>query len=59
MGEKVLGPIRGELYKGSQVLLLAINAKGEKVLSPKQKDGTTILNFSKTKGRNYFNQYLS
>jgi hypothetical protein len=34
--------------------------KVEKVLSPKQKDRTTILKKkSKTKGRNYFNQYLS
>jgi hypothetical protein len=33
--------------------------KGEKVLSPKQKDPTTILKFVKTKGRNYFNRYLS
>jgi hypothetical protein len=33
--------------------------KGEKVLSPKQKDRTTILKFSKTKGRNYFNWYFS
>jgi hypothetical protein len=28
---------------------LAINAEGEKVLSPKQKDRTTILKISKTK----------
>jgi hypothetical protein len=35
-------------------------SKGEKVLSPKQKDcTTTILKFSKTKGRNYFNWYLN
>jgi hypothetical protein len=38
--------------------ILAINAKGEKVLSPKQKDRTIIF-FSKTKGSGYFNWYLS
>jgi hypothetical protein len=57
--EKVLGSTRGEL-KGSQVLCFwQLMTKGEKVLSPKQKDRTTILKFSKTKGRNYFNRYLS
>jgi hypothetical protein len=34
--------------------------KGEKVLSPKQKDRTTNFKISKkTKGRNHFNWYLS
>jgi hypothetical protein len=51
----------GRKYKGSQDSpFLAINAKGDKVLSPKQKDRTTtILIFSKIKRRNYFNWYLS
>jgi hypothetical protein len=40
---KVLGPIRGENEKGlSSSPFLALNAKGEKILSPKQKDRTTI-----------------
>jgi hypothetical protein len=41
--EKVLGPKGGENNKGlSSSPFLAINAKGENVLSPKQKDRTTI-----------------
>jgi hypothetical protein len=52
----------GEYSKGSQVLRFwRLKPKGEKVLSPKQKDRTTIVNFNfqKTKGRNYFNWYFS
>jgi hypothetical protein len=38
----------GESNKGSQKsLFLAINAKGGEILSPKQKDRTTNLNFSR------------
>jgi hypothetical protein len=52
MGEKV--------KKGSQVLCFwCLMPKGEKVLSPKQKDRTPILKFSKNQRKNYFNQYLS
>jgi hypothetical protein len=41
--EKVLGPKGGESSKGLQSYpFLAINAKGDKVLSPKQKGRTTI-----------------
>jgi hypothetical protein len=51
---------RGRKFKGSQVLRFwRLMPKGEKVLSLKQKDRTTILKFSKTKGQNYFNRYLS
>jgi hypothetical protein len=39
-------PQRGESAKGLQrSLFLAINGKGEKILSPKQRDRTTISNF--------------
>jgi hypothetical protein len=38
---------------------LAINAKGGESISPQQKDRTTILKFSKTKGRIYLNWYFS
>jgi hypothetical protein len=42
--EKVVGPKRGELKKGSQSSLFwRLMPKGEKGLSPKQKDRTTIL----------------
>jgi hypothetical protein len=54
MGERVLGPIRGELKRALKFSILAINAKGEKVLSPNKKDRTTISKISKNKGRNYF-----
>jgi hypothetical protein len=39
---------------------LAINAKGEKVIGPNQKDRTTIFKFKtiSQKGINYFNWYL-
>jgi hypothetical protein len=41
--EKILGPKGGENIRGlSSSPFLAINAKWEKVLSPKQKDRTTI-----------------
>jgi hypothetical protein len=56
---------KGRIVKGSQVLRFwRLMPKGEKVLSPKQKDRTTISKFSKNKGRNYFtnvyfNWYLS
>jgi hypothetical protein len=43
--EKILGPKGEELEKGSQVLRFwRLMSKGEKVLSPKQKDRTTISN---------------
>jgi hypothetical protein len=39
---RILGPKGGENIKGLQSSpFLAINAKGEKILSPKQKDRTT------------------
>jgi hypothetical protein len=42
--ESVLGPKGGESIKGLQSYpFLAINAKGEKILSPKQKDRTTTI----------------
>jgi hypothetical protein len=41
--EKILGPKGGENdMRALKFFVLAINAKGEKVLSPKQKDRTTI-----------------
>jgi hypothetical protein len=43
------------IVKGSQALRFwRLMPKGEKVLSPKQKDRTTILKFSKTKGKKLF-----
>jgi hypothetical protein len=43
---------RGRRVKGlSSSSFLAINAKEEKVLSPKQKDSNNNSKFSKTKGR--------
>jgi hypothetical protein len=49
VGEKVLGSTGGE-FKGSQVLRFwRLMPKGEKVLSPKQKDHTTISNFQNLK----------
>jgi hypothetical protein len=51
---------RGRIVKGSQVLRFwRLMPKGDKVLSSKQKDCTTILKFLKTKERNYFHRYLS
>jgi hypothetical protein len=47
MGEKIFGPIRGEFKGLSSSPFLAIYAKGEKILSPKQKDRTTILKIFK------------
>jgi hypothetical protein len=48
------------IVKGSQALRFwRLMPKGEKVLSPKQKDRTTILKISKTKGKKYFDWYLS
>jgi hypothetical protein len=50
--EKVLGPKGREVHEGSQVLRFwRLMPKGEKILSPKQKDRTTIskkieMNFS-------------
>jgi hypothetical protein len=51
--DKVLDP-KGGIVKGSQLLRFwRLMPKGQKVLSPKQKDRTTtILKFSKTKGIN-------
>jgi hypothetical protein len=55
VGGKVLGPIRGELKKGSQVLRFwRLMPKGEKVLSPKQKDHTTILKIFKKQRKKLF-----
>jgi hypothetical protein len=46
LGESIRTQRGRKLQEGSQVLRFwAINAKGEKVLSPKQKDHTTILKF--------------
>ena len=46
----------GRKYQGlSCSLFLALNAKGEKILSPKQKDRTTISKFLNNK---FFNWYL-
>jgi hypothetical protein len=58
MWEKVLSPKGGANAKGlSSSSFLAINAKGEKVLSPKQKDRTTISNWIFQK-EVFFNWYL-
>jgi hypothetical protein len=47
-GGKSFRPQRGRIVKGSQVLhFWQLMPKGEKVLSPKQKDRTTISKFSK------------
>jgi hypothetical protein len=50
---------KGRILRALQILCFwRLMQKGEKVLGPKQKDRTTILKFSKTKGRNYFNWYF-
>jgi hypothetical protein len=59
MREKVLGPTGGEYQGLSSSLFLVVNAKGGESINLKAKDRTTILKYSKTKGRNYFNWYFS
>jgi hypothetical protein len=54
----MLGPNRGENAKGLQRSpFLVINAKGEKILSPKQKDRTTTISKIQKFRNERFNLY--